>query len=133
MCSKSLDLLLQNRCPPILLLFLFQKISQPSSKGQQNVKRKYCRLPPWSFRINLKDTSSHISYRPSIEGFIFIEFSLKFLYPTKLRENLRIYGAQIAEKCIYESKEFNFNILFMADRGKLLIPSGNGFSKIYSP
>ena len=46
---------------PILLLSLFQRISQPSRLDQQNSKRKYCRLPPSSFRINVKDTSSHTS------------------------------------------------------------------------
>ena len=34
---------------------------QPSGQDQQNDKRTYCRLPPQSFRINFKDTPSHIS------------------------------------------------------------------------
>ena len=37
------------------------EISQPSGQDQQNGKRTYCRLPPQSFRINFKDTPSHIT------------------------------------------------------------------------
>ena len=37
------------------------EMSQPSGQDQQNDKRTYCQLPPQSFRINFKDTPSHIS------------------------------------------------------------------------
>ena len=37
------------------------EMSQPSGQDQQNGKRTYCRLPPQSFRINFKDTPSHIT------------------------------------------------------------------------
>ena len=39
----------------------FFQTRKPSGQDQQNGKRTYCRLPSQSFRINFKDTSSHIS------------------------------------------------------------------------
>ena len=37
------------------------EMSQPSGQNQQNGKQTYCWLPPQPFRINFKDTPSHIS------------------------------------------------------------------------
>ena len=59
-----------------LLVRLIRRIPQPWGKYQQNGKQTYCRLPPQSFRITLKDTLSHISMKSW--GFylskIFLEF-----------------------------------------------------------
>ena len=48
----------QNQCPLILLSPLFQPLGQDQQNG------KHCHLPPQSFRITLKDTSSNISIEP---------------------------------------------------------------------
>ena len=62
--QRCLNLLFQNQCLLIQLPPLFQRISQSPSQGQQNGKRTHCRLSPYSFRINFKDTSSRISIDP---------------------------------------------------------------------
>ena len=49
--------------------------SQPSGQNQQNGKRTYCRLhTPQSFRINFKDTPSHIFIGVYILSRIFLNF-----------------------------------------------------------
>ena len=53
--------LFQNQCPLFLLYPLFWKLSQSSGQDQQNGKQTYCRLPPYSFTINFKDTLSYFS------------------------------------------------------------------------
>ena len=50
--------LFQNQRSHFLLPPLFQRISKPSCHDHQN--GTYCRLPPLSFRINFKDTPSHV-------------------------------------------------------------------------
>ena len=62
--SRCPNTLFQSQYPFILLPSLFQKIYQPPGRDQENGKQEQCRLPPQSFRINLKDTSSHISIDP---------------------------------------------------------------------
>ena len=51
----------QNQRLHFLLSPLFRKLSQLSVQDQQNGKRAYCRLPPWYFRIILKDTLTHLT------------------------------------------------------------------------
>ena len=58
--SSCLNTLLQNQAP-LFCSPLFQKIYQLPGKDQQNGRRVQCELPPFSFRINFKDTSCHIS------------------------------------------------------------------------
>ena len=52
--------------------------SPPPVQNQQNGKPKYVRLPPWSFRNNLKNTSSHFSI-DSLGLFLIPEYLLYFL------------------------------------------------------
>ena len=54
----------------------FSKISQPPGQNQQNGKQ--CCLPPFSFKISLKDTYSHISLN-SLELYFSPEYLLNFL------------------------------------------------------
>ena len=69
--------------------------------------RNICRFPNWSFRINLKNiSSSHISIDKLAFSFfkIFVDFSLKPVYPTMVGDKFQIDGVQITGKCICESK-----------------------------
>ena len=52
------------------------------------------------------------------EGFlclsrVFVEFSLKPVYPTMIVENLQIHGVQITGKSICETKYFIYSLLLM--------------------
>ena len=69
--------------------------------------RNMCRFPNWSFRINLKNrSSSHISIDKLAFSFfrIYVDFSLKPVYPTMVGDKFQIDGVQITGKCICESK-----------------------------
>ena len=59
--QRCLNPLFQNQRLVYLLSPLVCRISQPEGQDQQNDKQKECLLSPWFFKINLKDTPSHIS------------------------------------------------------------------------
>ena len=70
-----------------------------STKHQTNVVL----TPPWSFRINHERKIHLYLYGPLRALFLsryFVEFFLKDVYPTMLKENFQIYGFQITAKCI---------------------------------
>ena len=48
-------------CMDVFCTNHLHEMSQPSSHNQQSGKWTYCRFSPQSFRINCKDTLSHIS------------------------------------------------------------------------
>ena len=77
--QRYLNPLFQSKRHNLLLLSLLQRISQPPGSDRQINKRTQCRLPPQSFMINLRDTSSSISINSlglylSAEDFKFIVF-----------------------------------------------------------
>ena len=81
----------------------FPKISQPSGYNQQ-IGKQFC-LPPLSFKINLRDTSFHISLN-SFGFYLSPEYLLNFLwlvYSTMFGEKFSNYGDHLPRKCI-ESK-----------------------------
>ena len=99
-----------------------------------------------SFKINFKDTFFHISINSkSFSCFtrMLVEFSLKLVYSTRYVKNFQIYGAHIHRKCIESRYFYLFPLPFQNSpqspyhhnlgRGKLLIPPGSIFSKIYFP
>ena len=98
-------------------------MSQPSGQNQQNSKRAYCRLPPQSFRINFKDTNSHISM--DSWGFTFSpEYFWIFLKPvhcTMVAKKFKIYGVKITRKCICESKNWICSFLLIPKQKSLLV------------
>ena len=100
--QRCLYPLFQNQRPYFLLPSLFRRISQPSGQGEQNGKQTYCRLPPYSFRINFKKTPSHtpLDSQGVYCSRIFLEFLLKPVYPTMVAEKFQIYGVKITGRVL---------------------------------
>ena len=107
----------------------FSKISQPSGYNQQ-IGKQFC-LPPLSFKINLRDTSFHISLN-SFGFYLSPEYLLNFLwlvYSTMFGKKFSIYGDHLPRKCIEskvcifthapvpQSKEFFENLFPQDQRG----------------
>ena len=104
-----------------LLLPLFARIFEPQGQDQQNGKRILCRLLPLSFKIDLKDTSFHISinslglylspeslsnflsnlYIPPWLGTIFKFMVFRFLenaFPSQKTESRHFYSCNLSQK-----------------------------------
>ena len=103
-----------------LLLPLFARIFEPQGQDQQNGKRILCRLLPLSFKIDLKDTSFHISinslglylspkslsnflsnlYIPPWLGTIFKFMVFRFLenaFPSQKTESRHFYSCNLSQ------------------------------------
>ena len=118
--QRCLYPLFQNQRFHFLLPPLFRRIFQPSGQDQQNGKRTYCRLPPYYFRDNFKDTPSHISmdYQGVYLSRIFLEFFLKPVFLTMVAEKFLICDVKITGKYVCESKNCIF-IFFSYTQAKL--------------
>ena len=112
---------------PILLLSLFQRISQPSRLDQQNSKRKYCRLPPSSFRINVKVHPLILLWTP--KGFIFQEYFMSFflnLYiPRRLRKSFKFMVLRLPENTFMSQNLFILNLFIFNHVFKQNSPPGS--------
>ena len=97
-----------------LLVRLIRRIPQPWGQYQQNGKQTYCRLPPQSFRITLKDTPSHISMKSW--GFylskIFLEFFSNMYIPPWLQMVLMVLKL-LANTYVSQSKNWVFSFFVM--------------------
>ena len=70
-----------------------------------------------SFRINFKDTPSHISmdsYGVYVLSRMLLEFFLKPVFRTMVAEKFQIHSVTITGKCICESKNWICSFLFMS-------------------
>ena len=82
--------------PTFSVVLSFIKIISTIRLGQQKGQQRFCRLPPYSFRSDFKDTHSHISM-DSQEIYlsrIFLEFFLKPVYSTLVAEMFQTYSVK---------------------------------------
>ena len=99
-----------------LLVRLIRRIPQPWGKYQQNGKQTYCRLPPQSFRITLKDTPSHISMKSW--GFYLSKIFLEFFSnmhipppppcPSQVEENYSFLLNSVFLESIFSQQKVNY-------------------------
>ena len=89
-------------CPLFVKEYLDPLVTIKKMVNQQ------CRLPPWSFKINLKDKSFHISI-DSLGLYLTPEYLQNFLselyIPAQLGKIFQNHAAQITGKCICELKK----------------------------
>ena len=108
--QRCLYPLFQAQRPHFLMLHLFRRISQLSGQDQQNDKETYCWLRPYSFRINFKDTPSHIfmDSKGVYLAIIFLEFFCQNCISQHGCEKFQIHAVKITRKYICQSKDWMF-------------------------
>ena len=104
----------QNQRLHFLLSPLFRKLSQLSVQDQQNGKQAYCRLPPWYFRIILKDTLTHLTMESIVvclsPQYLLNVFSNMYIPPWVRKKKLWILNYR---KIHLESKNWIYCFLLM--------------------